>query len=115
MFGFSTSIKVEILLPTLYNENEDGQRHEIEGKKYSDTYDDLMDEFGGCTIDNTPLLGGWIDPKTKQRVNDENTTYWVVCKKSRKNKSFFKNYKEILKQRFQQDAIMMYSVSINHF
>lgn len=110
-----SEIKVEILLPSLYNADDNGQRKEIEGKKYSDIFDDLMDKFGGCTVDNTPLLGGWIDPITKKRVNDENTTYWVVCTESEENIKFFRNYKETLKKRFQQEDIMMYSVTVNRF
>ncbi len=110
-----SEIKVEILLPSLYNEDENGQRKSIEGKKYSDTFNDLMDKFGGCTIDNTPLLGGWINPKTKARINDENTTYWVVCEESKENIEFFQEYKNILKTRFEQEDIMMYSVRINIF
>ncbi|MCV0366133.1 MAG: hypothetical protein K5798_02565 [Nitrosopumilus sp.] len=110
-----SEIKVEILLPSSYNEDENGQRKEIEGKKFSDTFDDLMDNFGGCTIDNTPLLGGWVDPKTKQRINDENTTYWIVCEESNENIEFFQKYKETLKKRFQQEDIMMYSVRVNRF
>lgn len=115
MFKVTKYIKVEILLPSLYNEDQNGQRKEIEGRKYSDTFNDLIDKFKGCTIDSIPLLGGWIDPKTKQRINDKNTTYWVVCEESKENMSFFRNYKEILKKRFQQEDIMVYSVSITVF
>lgn len=110
-----SQIKVEILLPSLYNEDKDGVRKEIEGKKYSDTFDDLMDKFGGCTIDNTPLLGGWVDPKTQERINDENTTYWVVCDNTPENITFFKNFKEVLKTRFKQEDIMIYSIIVDRF
>jgi hypothetical protein len=108
-------IKVEILLPKLYNVNEDGRRKEIEGKKYADTFDDLVEKFGGCTVDNTPLLGSWMDPKTKERINDENTTYWVVCESTEENLEFFCQLKEKLKERFKQEDIMMYSIPINIF
>lgn len=110
-----SEIKVEILLPTVYNEDENGGRKVIEGKKYSDTFDDLIDKFGGCTIDNTPLLGGWIDPITKRQINDKNTTYWVVCEDSIENKEFFRTYKQKLKERFVQQDIMMYSIQVNKF
>lgn len=110
-----SEIKVEILLPNLYNGDKNGQRKEVEGKKYSDTFNDLIDKFQGCTIDNSPLLGGWIDPVTKKHVNDENTTYWIVCEETPENLEFFRNYKEILKERFQQEDIMMYSVTVNRF
>ncbi len=71
-----------------------------------------MDRFGGCTVDDTPLLGGWVDPKTKDRINDTNTTYWVVCKKTKKNVEFLHKLKKVLKKRFEQEDIMMYFVTI---
>lgn len=110
-----SEIKVEILLPKLYNANESGERKVIEGKKYSDTFNDLMDMFGGCTVDNTPLLGGWVDPTTKERIDDENTTYWIVCENTDKNIVLLREFKEKLKERFQQKDIMMYSIPIDTF
>jgi hypothetical protein len=106
-------LKVEILLPLYYDKDHKGRREKIEGKKYSETYDDLMDEFGGCTIDNSSLLGGWVDPNTKERINDENTTYWVVCQNTKKNIKFFHRFKNKLKKRFQQKDMMMYYIIIN--
>ena len=108
-------LKVEILLPLLYNEDRAGKRKKIEGEKYSETFEEIVDKFGGCTIDNSPLLGGWIDPLTKKQIKDENSTYLVVCKKTKKNLEFFRKLKKKLKIRFQQKDIMMYYVTINKF
>ena len=108
-------LKVEILLPLRYNEDQNGKRRKIEGDKFSQTYDELVVKFGGCTVDNTPLLGGWIDPKTQKRYSDENSTYWVVCKKTRSNIEFFRRLKPKLKRRFDQRDMMIYYISINKF
>ena len=106
-------LKVEILLPLYYNEDRSGKRKKIEGRKYAETFDDLMTKFGGCTIDDSPLLGGWVDPSTQKRIRDENTTYWVVCKKTKKNVEFFHNFKKKLKKKFEQKDMMIYYVIVN--
>ena len=108
-----SDFKIEILLPLYHNEDDFGNRKKIEGVKFSDTFDELVERFGGCTVDNTPLLGGWVDPRTKKRISDENTTYWVVCKKTKKNIDFFRKFKKKLIERFEQKDIMMYYVIIN--
>ncbi|MGI0045744.1 MAG: hypothetical protein ACREBB_00960 [Nitrosotalea sp.] len=108
-------LKVEILLPLYHNKGKTGRRKKIEGGIYLETFNDIMDKFGGCTIDNTPLLGGWVDPNTKKRISDENKTYWVVCKKTRENIEFFHKLKKKLKIRFEQQDIMIYYVVINKF
>lgn len=108
-----SDLKVEILLPLYYNEDESGIRNEMEGTKFTQTYDDLMDKFGGCTIDDTPLLGGWRDPETNQVMNDENITYWVICENLEENVQFLKGFKDTLKERFQQKDIMIYYLTVN--
>jgi len=108
-------LKVEILLPLLYNKDHTGKRRKIEGEKYSKTFDELVAKFGGCTVDNSPLIGGWLDPNTKKQIQDENSTYWVVCKKTKSNIEFFHKLKTKLKIRFKQKDIMMYYVIINKF
>jgi len=110
-----SDLKVEILLPLCYNEDKKGKRKKIEGEKFSTTFDELVAKFGGCTIDNTPLLGNWVDPDTQKRYSDENSTYWVVCRKTKNNIMFFHKMKKKLKVRFQQKDMMMYYVTINRF
>lgn len=88
-------------------------RRKIEGNEFSDTYKDLVNQFGGCTVNPAPQSGGWINPDTGKEITDELVIYWVVCEETEENKSFLKNFKEILKIRFQQDEIMMYSTRIS--
>ena len=100
--------KVEILLPKTYND-----RRPIEGKKYRETYQEIFIQFNGCTQDNTPLLGAWRDPRTKKKYNDTNICYWVVCNDSIDNTYFLDDLKIRLKERFDQEDIMMYHTLIN--
>jgi len=110
-----SDLKVEILLPLRYNKDKNGKRKKIEGEKFSKTFEELVGKFGGCTIDNSPLLGGWLDPSTQKQIKDENSTYWVVCKKTSSNIQFFHNMKKKLKVRFEQKDMMIYYVIINRF
>ncbi len=94
--------KVEILLPLTYN-----NKKPIEGKKYVDTYKQILNQFNGCTQDKTSLIGGWKDPKTNKKYKDINICYWVICVDSIDNTHFLEKLKDRLKIRFEQDEIMM--------
>ena len=102
-------LKVEILLPLYYDSKK---RKRIEGIKYSQTYDEIYKQFGGCTIDNSPLIGGWRNPATNEEIRDETKAYWVVCKNTKSNLEFLRKLKKKLIRRFEQDDIMMYYVRI---
>jgi len=110
-----TQLKLEILLPIYHNPDENNERKKIDGKEFSDTYKELMKKFCGCTIEPNTLSGGWVNPDTGIEVTDELTVYWIVYEDTEENTKFLKNYKEVLKERFKQDDIMMYSVSITKF
>lgn len=66
-------------------------------------------------MDSTPLVGGWLDPKTKKPIKDVSKTYWVICKGTKANIRFFKKLKRTLEKRFLQDEIMMYYVPVFRF
>jgi len=106
-------LKVEILLPLYYNSSNPKKRKKIEGKKYSETYNEIFKQFGGCTMDNSPLIGGWLDPETNKEIRDETKTYWVVCKNTKSNLEFLRKMKKKLIRRFEQKEIMMYYVRIH--
>lgn len=110
-----SKLKLEILLPLYHNPDENGVRKKIDGNEFSETYRDLMERFGGCTIIPNPLLGRWINPDTGDEITDELTAYWIVYDDTKENTEFLRNFKEVLKKRFKQDDIMMYSVSITRF
>ncbi len=110
-----THLKLEILLPKYHNSVEGNPRELINDTEFSDTFRDLMKQFRGCTIDNNPLLGGWVNPDTGQEVSDDVIVYWVVCDDNTGNIRFLEEFKGILKTRFKQDDILMYAVSITTF
>ena len=101
-------LKVEILLPKLYK-----NKTPIEGEKYSLTFDEIYDQFRGCTIDNSPLEGRWLNKKTHQRYDDENIAYWVICDDVIDTVYFLDTLKDRLTERFDQDEIMMYSTTVS--
>lgn len=108
-----SDLKVEILLPLYYNVNVAGKRTRVEGSKYIQTYDEIFDRFGGCSIEKSPLLGSWINPATGREIKDENVTYWVMCKNTKQNRRFFASLKRALKKRFLQNEILMYYIQVH--
>ena len=108
-------LKLTILLPLYHNPDKNGKRKKIIGREFLDTYKELIKKFGGCTVDPHTLSGGWINPDTGIEVTDELTAYWILYKNTKENIKFLKKYKKVLKMRFKQDDIMMYSVSITQF
>lgn len=102
--------KAAILLPKW-----DRNKRPIEGAKFSQTYDEIYEQFGGCTIDFSPLLGSWFNKKTQKRDEDRLISYWVVYDDNYSNMYFLDEMKEKLKQWFGQDEIFMYSYLINVF
>jgi hypothetical protein len=103
-------IKVDILLP-----KRDRNKIPIDGKKFTETYDEIYDEFGGCTMDNSPLLGSWFNTNTLKRDDDESISYWVIYNDTYSSAFFLDEMKSKLKDRFKQDEILMYSSIVNFF
>ena len=105
-------LKVDILLPLYHNPDANGSCRKINGGEFSETYKDLINHFGGCTVDPAPRSGVWINPDTGQEITDEVVVYWIICEETKENKLFLNDFKEVLKKRFRQDEIMMYSTRI---
>src|SRR3989344_2315891 len=90
-----THFKIDIQLPLAYNPKK-GQR------------------VGGISTSNVPVMGSWINPKTKKRYNDKSIVLSVVIESGDimtiinvpKIKEL-KDYKETLKVRFKQHEIFM--------
>jgi hypothetical protein len=86
--------RIEILLPLNYNDGT-----EVEPEKFELTADELSDHFSGITQDVTRITGTWKYGGTRYRDEllrirvDTNDPAAVT---------FFKAYKEVLKQRFRQ-------------
>jgi hypothetical protein len=102
--------KVDILLPKRYK-----NQSLIEGNKFAETFDEIYNEFGGCTADNSPLLRSWFNRSTLERDNDECISYWVIYDDNYSSIFFLDQMKQKLKVRFDQDEIFMYSSFVNVF
>jgi hypothetical protein len=90
--------RFEILLPHNYN---DGSQIEVE--KIAQTRQELNNQFGASTLDSTEISGHWFHQGTL--YEDELFRVRVDAPYSRKNRAFFRSYKEVLKERFRQEDI----------
>jgi hypothetical protein len=94
-----------IYLPLKYNDGT-----EIGIEKYEEVENELLDQFGGVTSvrQENPLRGLW---KSEESVYyDEIVVFTVIdltFDRSDEGYRFFRNYKEILKERFQQEEILI--------
>ena len=87
--------RYEILLPLLYN---DGQK--IEKEKFLLTNEELVNRFGAATTDSTRIVGRWI--YQNQLYEDKLIRIIIDVPESEDNDTFFRQYKEVLKERFNQ-------------
>jgi hypothetical protein len=99
-------IRYEIYLPLLYN---DGQA--IEKYKFIDTFEELISKFGAATADSTKIIGRWI--YKNQLYEDKLMRFFVDVPDVENHEEFFRHFKEILKERFQQIDIWITSYEIN--
>ena len=104
-----THFQITIQLPLKYNNGE-----KIEESKFKETYEEVLDITGGITINPRPLQGAWIDPNDGIRYDDETITFSVLIDSEDKITALkvqkileLKQYKEKLKERFNQKEIFM--------
>lgn len=98
--------KYEILLPLLYN---DGTK--IEKEKFLATNEELLNKFGATTTDTTRIVGRWL--YQNQLFEDRLMRIIVDVPAEEDHEKFFRQYKEILKERFKQIDIWITSYEIN--
>lgn len=87
--------RFEILLPLSYN---DGRS--IEREKFALTHRELVRQFGATTVDTTRSSGTWVYQGTL--YEDLLMRVTVDSPAPEEAKAFFRQYKEILKARFEQ-------------
>lgn len=104
------SFKIDIIIPKFYND-----RTKVEANKHVQTYKEIITHFGDCTEDKSPLKGDWTDPDTGEKHKDRNFSYWIICKDNYSNVFFLDEFKEVLRKRYDQKEILMYSTLINEF
>ena len=94
--------RYEILLPLSYNDGSP-----VEPEKFEDTRSELLSRFRGVTFDPTPRHGLWTEKG--ERFEDVLVRVTVDAPNTPEARRFFEEYKESLKERFQQ-----YEVYITH-
>lgn len=107
------ALRIDVLLPRFYNPDPSGRRESIEPIKLQQTLDEIEATFGGYTLNDIPITGSWIDPKTKKRMQDSHTSVWISAEKNRETIDGLKQLKEQWKQRFEQEDIMVYYMTID--
>lgn len=97
--------RYEILLPLRYN---DGRS--VEAAKFLQTHLDLIEGFGADTIDVVAALGSWKYEGVL--YEDVLLRMTIDVQGSLQADDFFREYKEVLKARFQQIDIWISSHEI---
>ena len=87
--------RYEILLPLFYN---DGNR--VEKEKFLVTHKELVEKFGAATTDTTKIVGKWI--YQNQLYEDKLIRVTIDAEPSDDIDEYFKQYKELLKERVKQ-------------
>ena len=91
-------VQYTILLPRYHN---DGR--EVAPELFLDTYEELMGQFGGVSIDTVEVAGYWVHEG--RRYEDLSQRVTVVGDDTAENDAFMRQWKETLKQRFEQIEI----------
>jgi len=98
--------RYEILLPLKYNDGTD-----VEIEKFELTQQELIAVFGAITVDTAPVRGYWIDKETL--YEDKAMRFYIDTDDSERIISFFKEYKEKLKERFKQTDVWLVMHDLN--
>lgn len=97
--------RYEILLPLAYNDGS-----EIEKEKFDKTHCELVDKFGADTTDTVHTTGRWVYEGTL--YIDKLLRIRLDVEDNEENRRFFGEYKEILKERFNQIDIWITAYTI---
>jgi hypothetical protein len=107
------ALRIDVLLPRFYNPDHSGRRKSIEPAKIVQTLDEIENEFGGYTLNDIPIIGSWIDPKTKKSFKDSHRSVWISAEKNDETIRKLAQFKEKWKARFEQEDVMLYYITID--
>src|SRR5438067_1198727 len=88
-------VQYVILLPLSFN---DGRR--IPPELHLQTYEELIERFGGLTVDEIPVVGYWQHEGV--RYQDPAKRLTATAEDTPETDAFIRNFKETLKERFEQ-------------
>lgn len=105
------------MLPRFYNPDHYGHRKNSEPAKIVQTLDEIENEFGGTFLtiflNDIPITGSGIDPKTRRSFKDSHRSVWISAKKNDETIGKLAQFKEKWKDRFEQEDIMLYYITID--
>ncbi|GFP25312.1 hypothetical protein HKBW3S43_00526 [Candidatus Hakubella thermalkaliphila] len=90
----------QIFIPLNYNDGTS-----VEKEKIQKTCTEIGLHFGGYTLHETPVRGGWYHEG--RLYHDQHLTLMVIADDNAQNRTWLKNYKPILKNRFCQIEIFI--------
>lgn len=93
-------VRYEVLLPVRYN---DGR--EIEVAKHNVSFDEVVERFGGATLEPQRLLGRWTF--SAREYEDALIRLVIEVEDLPENHGWFALWKETLKERFEQIDVRM--------
>ncbi len=99
-------LRYEVLLPASYNDGTP-----IEQGRISLTIYELYMRFGGLTHDIGPMIGYWVAP-SGEVYQDEVARLVIDVPDTPENRDFFVQWKDTLKDRFQQVEIWIVAISL---
>lgn len=100
-------IRYEILFPEHFNDNS-VVPHELLEK----TRNEIIAQFGACSVDTSQIIGRWKDQKYGKVFNDRLIRVFVDVEDTLENQGWFLHQKEIWKKRFLQEDIWLVSYLI---
>ena len=100
-------IRVEILIPTLYNADSQGNRKPIEPSKQRNIKNQIIDKFGGITMYPLAVAGIWVDKKTNERFYDDCIKFEACIPEKEDLEKELEEWNQELKKYFDQFEIFM--------
>jgi len=100
-------IRIELLLPTHYNPDEQGNRESVELRKFRLVKNEIVDKFKALSVHPYTIKGTWVNPKNGKVFYDECYKYEVVINYREGIEEELSKWKERLKELFVQFEIFM--------
>src|SRR5213593_2595368 len=88
-------VQYVILLPVSFN---DGRPIPLD--RHLQTYEELIEHFGGLSVDEVAVMGYWRHEGVRYREPAKRLT--AIGEDSPENDAFMREFKETLKERFEQ-------------
>lgn len=97
-------LRYEFYLPFFYPDKK-----RVEQSKFRQVKNEITKRFGGVSIHQyfEPIDGQWRNEEINEVVEDTCCRFEVVVDNTNENKTFFREYKQTLKDGFKQKDIFM--------